>query len=74
MDFLAFYLETGFNVGDLEKEGVSLALTGTSAPIDPYYNSRDAGGVLKSQRQNLAPIFPRSSSRSKAARFPVGRR
>lgn len=57
MDFLGFYLDTGFNVGDLEKEKVSLALTGMSAPIDLYYNSRDAGVTLRKPVPKLSPYF-----------------
>ncbi|MET4425771.1 hypothetical protein [Bradyrhizobium sp. RT3a] len=57
MDFLALYLDTGFNVGDLEKEKVSLALTGMSAPVDHYYNSRDAGVVVRKPAPKLSPYF-----------------
>lgn len=57
MDFLAFYLETGFNVGDLEKDKVSLALTGMSVPVDHYYNSRDAGVVVRKPTPKLSPYF-----------------
>ena len=57
MDFLGFYLETGFNVGSLEMEKVSLVLTGMSAPIDRYYNSRDAGVTLTKPKPKLSPYF-----------------
>lgn len=57
MDFLGFYLETGFNVGDLEKEEVSLALTGMSAAVDLYYNSRDAGVGLRKPAPKLSSYF-----------------
>ncbi|WKA29784.1 hypothetical protein [Bradyrhizobium roseum] len=57
MDFLGFYLDTGFNVGDLEKENVSLALTGMSAAVDHYYNSRDAGVVVRKPTPKLSPYF-----------------
>jgi hypothetical protein len=57
MDFLGFYLETGFNVCNLEREKISLALTGMSAPIDRYYNSRDAGVTLTKPKPKLSPYF-----------------
>jgi hypothetical protein len=37
LDLLGFYLQTGFNVGDLEARPTRLVLTGMSASIDSYY-------------------------------------
>lgn len=47
IDMLGFYLETGFNVGDMEKKKAMIALTGMSGVIDHYYNSLDAGVTLE---------------------------
>ncbi|NOJ41052.1 hypothetical protein [Bradyrhizobium australiense] len=57
MDLLGCYLETGFNVGSLEKEVALVALTGMSAPVDKYYNSRDAGVTLRKPAPKLSPYF-----------------
>ena len=57
VDFLGFYLQTGFNIGDLEKQEISLVLTGASAPIDHYYNSRDAGVTLEKPKPKLSLYF-----------------
>jgi hypothetical protein len=57
MDFLGCYLQTGFNLGSLEKQKISLVLTGMSAPIDQYCNSRDAGVTLKKPKPKLSPYF-----------------
>jgi hypothetical protein len=57
MDFLGCYLETGFNLGSLEKQQVALVLTGMSAPIDRYCNSRDAGVTIKKPQPKLSPYF-----------------
>jgi hypothetical protein len=57
IDFLGLYLETGFNVSSLETEKVRLVLTGMSAPMDRYYNSRDAGVTLAKPKPKLSPYF-----------------
>jgi len=57
MDFLGCYLETGFNLGSLDKQQISLVLMGMSAPIDKYCNSRDAGVTLKKPQPKLSPYF-----------------
>ncbi len=57
MDFLGCYLDTGFNLGSLENEQIALVLTGMSAPIDRYCNSRDAGVTIKKPQPKLSPYF-----------------
>jgi hypothetical protein len=57
MDFLGLYLQAGFNVSSLENEKILLALTGMSAPIDRYYDSRDAGVTLTKPKPKLSPYF-----------------
>lgn len=70
MDFLGFYLETGFNVGDLAAEQISLALTGMSRPIDHYYDSRDAGVVLNKPKPKLLPYLLSVLRRIETRAFP----
>ncbi|MCL7714070.1 hypothetical protein [Stenotrophomonas mori] len=43
LDYLGFYLETGFNVAALYEGGAALVITGMSRSIDHYYASLDAG-------------------------------
>jgi hypothetical protein len=57
MDFLGVYLETGFNVGNLEEQKVSLNLIGASTVIDRYYESRDAGVALTKPKPKLSTYF-----------------
>lgn len=56
LDFLGLYLVTGFNIGTPDKENV-FAPSGMSAPIDRYYNSRDAGIHIPKPRASLSPHF-----------------
>ncbi|EDT37483.1 hypothetical protein [Burkholderia ambifaria] len=46
LDYLGFYLETGFNVASIENEKVALSISGMSHDIDHYYTSRDAGVIV----------------------------
>jgi hypothetical protein len=43
MDLLAFYVETGFNIGKAEEGAVFLGLTMKSAELDPYFVGRADG-------------------------------
>ena len=43
MDLLAFYLETGFNIGEAESGGVFLGLAMKSKELDPYFVARADG-------------------------------
>lgn len=43
MDYLGFYLQTAFGMGDVAQTDALFAITGMSEPIDRYYTSRDAG-------------------------------
>jgi hypothetical protein len=70
MDFLGLYLETGFNVSSLEMEKPRLALTGMSAPIDCYYESRDAGIRLTKPKPKLSPYFSALISAIEKRAFP----
>lgn len=57
MDLLGCYLETGFNLSNLEREKISLVLTGMSATIDRYYDSRDAGVRITKPKPKLSSYF-----------------
>jgi hypothetical protein len=46
LDYLGFYLETGFNVVSIENEKVALSISGMSRDIDHYYMSGDAGVIV----------------------------
>ncbi|MBV9469681.1 MAG: hypothetical protein JO316_16365 [Abitibacteriaceae bacterium] len=43
LDLLAFYIETGFNVGEAEFENVPLIIYGMSKAFDPYFMSQFSG-------------------------------
>jgi hypothetical protein len=57
LDYLGFYLETGFNLGELEKGEYRLAISGMSGPIDRYYTSRDAGVAIAKPKPKIHPYF-----------------
>lgn len=40
LDLLVFYLETGFNIGESEIDGIELMLYGVSSKLDYYYLNR----------------------------------
>jgi len=46
LDYLGFYLETGFNVASIENEKIALSISGMSHDIDHYYTSGDAGVIV----------------------------
>jgi hypothetical protein len=70
MDFLGFYLQTGFNIGSLEKQDILLALTGMSRPIDRYYESRDVGVILKKPTAEMRPYLGNLIRTMEARAFP----
>jgi len=53
MDLLAFYLDTGFNIGEMEFDGTPLFLYGLSQRIDPYFMARGSGGRVAKPRLRL---------------------
>lgn len=59
MDFLGFYLETGFNIFEIEARKYDLQLTGMSEKVDRYYESRDAGISIPKPRPRLTDYFAR---------------
>ena len=59
IDFLGTYLENGLNLGDLEKQGLNVSLSGMSALIDAFYNSLDAGVDVAKPKPRLSHYFAR---------------
>ncbi len=57
LDFLGFYLETGFNSFEFDDGSKRLALTGMSHKLDHYYNSADAGVRVPKPRPRLHPYL-----------------
>lgn len=56
LDYLGFYLETGFNVGAPDKQ-MLFTPSGMSGPIDRYYDGRDAGIARSKPNPKLSPLF-----------------
>lgn len=59
LDFLGFYLETGFNAAGIEKQNVRLSISGMSRAIDHYFSSADAGVRVRKPRPKLHPYVER---------------
>jgi len=57
LDYIGFYLVSGFSTAEIEKQGISLTISGMSAAVDRYYNSRDAGIEIRKPRPAVTPYF-----------------
>jgi hypothetical protein len=57
LDFLGLYLSTGFNIAALESRKGLFTLTGVSAPIDRYYEAREAGIRVPKPKPDLQPLY-----------------
>lgn len=57
LDWLGFYLETGFNVWGIEDERRTLGLTGMSRVVDRYYASLGAGLKVQKPIPKVHPLF-----------------
>jgi hypothetical protein len=57
LDFLGLYLDTGFNIAGLEDHGGKFSPTGMSAPVDRYYEGRDAGINVPKPKARLQPYY-----------------
>lgn len=57
LDFLGLYLVTGFNLAAIQQTGMRFVPSGMSAPLDRYYNGRDAGIKLPKPKMSLRPTF-----------------
>ena len=60
MDVLAFYLDRGFNVGEVEFSGdSSIALVSTSKQLDPYFVGEQMGVAVDKPRLRLTEWWTR---------------
>ena len=59
VDFLGLYLETGFNIGQMERDKVDLIITGMLQPIDNYYDSLAAGVKIPKPEPKIGAYFKR---------------
>lgn len=57
LDWLGFYLGTGFNIGQTEGEIRGIHITGMSQKVDAYYNGRDAGLNLPKPKLRLTNLW-----------------
>jgi hypothetical protein len=57
MDFLGFYLETGFNIAAIERSKRRLSISGMSAGIDRWFINRELGKAPARPRFALDPYF-----------------
>ncbi|MHB1115498.1 hypothetical protein [Sideroxydans sp.] len=56
LDLMGLYIQTLFNMGDLDTD-VNLYISEMSAPLDTYYNSRDAGVNIAKPHPLVSPLF-----------------
>ena len=47
LDLLGFYLDNGFNIGEVEYDGSSIVLAGTSKELDSYFVAKSLGKKAK---------------------------
>jgi hypothetical protein len=69
LDWLGFYLETGFNIWGIEDKRRTLGLTGMSRVVDRYYTSLDAGLKVQKPIPNVHPFFSSLISSIEARAF-----
>lgn len=69
-DLLAFYMATGFNLGDLEfDEKRFIAFANLGSQLEPYMHARSAGISITKPRSKLTPRWLRLLSAFEARRF-----
>lgn len=56
LDLMGLYLETLFNVGDIDPEA-NFVISEMSSPLDAFYNSRDAGVDIPKPKPIISPLF-----------------
>ena len=56
-DLLAFYLESGFNIGEWENGNVALHLNMKSKELDPYFVARADGVSVPKPHLELSPLW-----------------
>ncbi|MER9368178.1 hypothetical protein NKI66_19500 [Mesorhizobium sp. M0518] len=57
LDYLGLYLVSGFNLAQLNEKFSQFSPSGMSAPIDRYYEGREAGLNLPKPKMELRPLF-----------------
>lgn len=56
LDLMGLYIDTLFNIGDID-QNIDFVITEMSAPLDAYYNSRDAGIDIPKPTPKICPLF-----------------
>lgn len=56
LDLMGIYIKTLFNMGDIDID-VNLVISGMSAPLDAYYNSKDTGITIPKPQPLVSPLF-----------------
>jgi len=56
LDLMGLYIDTLFNIGDVVP-GVDFIISEMSAPLDAYYNSKDAGIAIPKPKPKISPLF-----------------
>ena len=56
LDLMGLYIDTLFNIGDVDP-GADFIITEMSAPLDAYYNSRDAAIDIPKPKPKISPHF-----------------
>jgi Holliday junction resolvase len=56
-DYLGLYLDTGFNIWEIEKGRPTLNIIGMSTAMDRYYSSRDIGYMMPKPSPKTTPYF-----------------
>ncbi|MDE1146704.1 MAG: hypothetical protein PW843_08780 [Azospirillaceae bacterium] len=70
LDFLGFYMQTGFNIWDIESQDVRVSISGMSRDVDHYYSSRDAGVRARKPSPKIHPYFSDLIRAIQSRKFP----
>lgn len=70
LDWLGFYLETGFNIWGVEDKKRTLVLTGMSRAVDQYYSARGAGLNPRKPSPKWTTFFSSLVESIETRRFP----
>jgi len=71
LDLLAFYMDTGFNIGEAEFDGTPLFLYGLSPEFDAYFMGQWTGETAPKPERRLTPFWRDMLSRLQM-RSPTG--
>lgn len=70
LDLIAFYLDTGFCLGDIEDGGSFLWLSLKSKELDPFFMARAEGLTVSKPRRCLSPWWSAILARIEEVRMP----